>query len=289
MSRFLLRRAYQVLVVIIGISIVTFILLRLSGDPAAMLLPESATPQDLRQMRTAMGLDAPLPIQFWIFATRAARGDFGLSTQHREPALALVAARILPTLELTLIALGMALVVAVPLGISAGVRSGSLIDRTVLVLSVLAQSVPIFWVGALLITLFSVDLHWFPSFGRSGPASYILPSVSLALYLFGVIARVLRSSLVEVLREPYVRTAWAKGLTRRAVILRHAIRNAVIPTLTVIGTQFGVLVGGVVITEQVFAYPGMGLLALQAIGNRDFPILQAFVVVVDWPWWAPTY
>lgn len=263
-----------------GVSIIAFALTHLSGDPAALLLPPSATLDDIAVFRHAQGLDRPLPIQYLDFLGHAVRGDFGMSIRQGEPALGLVLDRLPATLELSGAALALALVVAIPLGIAAAVRRGSAVDQVGLLLSLLGQAFPVFWLGIILIIVFAEDLRWLPASGRGDLKHLVLPTVTLALYTIAIVTRLLRSSLIDVLSADFIRTARGKGLAERAVLVGHALKNAALPVVTVVGLQAGTLLGGAVITEEVFAYPGMGRLALQAIGNRDFAVVQAFVVVM---------
>ena len=263
-----------------GVSVIAFALTHLSGDPAALLLPPSATLEDIAVFRHAQGLDRPLPIQYLDFLGHAVRGDFCASIRQGRPALELVLDRLPATLELSAAALVLALVIAVPLGIAAAVRRGSAIDQSSLLLSLLGQSFPVFWLGIILIILFAEDLNWLPASGRGDLKHLVLPAITLSLYTIAIVTRLLRSSLIDVLSGDFIRTARGKGLGERAVLVGHALKNAALPVVTVVGLQAGTLLGGAVVTEEVFAYPGMGRLALQAIANRDFPVVQAFVVVM---------
>jgi peptide/nickel transport system permease protein len=262
------------------VSVIAFALTHLSGDPAALLLPPSATLDDIAVFRHAQGLDRPLPVQYLDFLGRAVRGDFGRSIRLGEPALALVLGRLPATLELSAAAMVIALVVALPLGIASAVRRGSVVDQLSLLLSLLGQSFPVFWLGIIFIIIFAEDLQWLPASGRGDVKHLVLPAITLSLYTIAIITRLLRSSLVDVLSADFIRTARGKGLPERAILVGHALKNAALPVVTVVGLQAGTLLGGAVITEEVFAYPGMGRLALQAIANRDFTVVQAFVVVM---------
>ncbi len=261
-------------------SVIAFALTHLSGDPAALLLPPSATVEDIALFRHEAGLDRPLPVQYADFLSHAVRGDFGRSIRHNEPALSLVLERLPATLELSAVALALSLAIAIPLGILAAVRRGSVFDQASLALSVVGQAFPSFWLGIVLIIVFAEDLRWLPASGRGSPAHLVLPAVTLAAFSVAIITRLLRSSLIDVLSTEFIRTARGKGLPERAVLLRHAVKNAALPVVTVVGLQVGALLGGAVITEEVFAYPGMGRLAIQAIANRDFTVIQAFVVLM---------
>ncbi len=280
MIRFLVVRLAHSLLVVFGVSLIAFALTHLSGDPAALLLPPSATPEDIALFRHEYGLDRPLPVQYLDFASRAVHGDFGRSIRHGEPALSLVLERLPATIQLSAAALFVALVVAVPLGIVAAVRRGSLVDQASLVLSLVGQAFPVFWLGIVLIIVFAENLRWLPASGRGGLANLVLPSVALSAYSIAIVTRLLRSSLLDVLSSDFIRTARGKGLAERPILLVHALRNAALPVVTVVGLQVGALLGGAVITEEVFAYPGMGRLAIQAIANRDITVVQAFVVLM---------
>lgn len=260
-------------------SVIAFGLTHLSGDPAALLLPPSATPDDIALFRHEAGLDRPLAVQYADFLAHAVRGDFGRSIRHDEPAMGLVLERLPATIELGASAFVLTLAVAVPLGILAAVRRGSVLDQASLLLSLVGQTFPTFWLGIVLIIVFAQDLRWLPASGRGTPANLVLPSITLAVFSIAIVTRLLRSSLIEILSLEYIRTARGKGLGERTILLRHALRNAALPVVTVVGLQVGALLGGAVITEEVFAYPGMGRLAIQSIANRDFAVIQAFVVL----------
>jgi peptide/nickel transport system permease protein len=270
------RMMSALLVVLVAASLV-FFLIRLSGDPVQMMLGETSGVEQAQALRHSLGLDKPLAAQYLSFLGDAMRGDFGTSFRYDQPALSLVLERLPATLELSLGALLLSILVALPLGIAAAVRRGSYIDWLASLLAVAGQSTPIFLLGLLLILIFAVNLHWLPSSGRDRP---ILPMVSLAAYSLPLTMRILRSSMLDALNRDYIRTARAKGLTEHVVIYIHALRNALIPVVTVIGMRMGFLIGGAVITEKVFAYPGVGRLALQALSYRDFPVIQAFIAVI---------
>lgn len=252
----------------------------LSGDPVALMLPEDATPEQYEAMRKEMGFDRPFLVQFWSFVSGAVVGDFGYSYRSQRPAFELVMERVPATLRLAGAALLFTLVVAVPVGIVAAVKRNSLADRVSMAVIFFGQSMPTFWFGIMAIYVVSLRLGWLPTSGYQGPKYLILPAMTLGLYSCAVVARVLRSSLIEILGNDYIRTARAKGLHARAVLWRHALKNAAIPVVTIFGLQIGFLMGGSIITETVFAYPGMGLLAINAIRGRDMPVLQAFVVSI---------
>jgi len=251
------------------------------GDPVEAMLGESAHPADRQALCAALGLDRPLGEQYARYLDGLARLDLGRSFQFQRPVAELLAERILATLELAGTALALALAVAVPLGVLAARHQGGVLDSGAMGLSLLGISIPNFWLGPLLILVFSLWLGWTPVSGREGPVSLILPAITLGSGLAAVLARMVRGSVLEVLSEDYVRTARAKGLSEAAVIRRHALRNAWLPVLTLVGLQLGGLLGGAVITETVFAWPGVGSLLVEAIRNRDYPVVQASVLLVS--------
>jgi peptide/nickel transport system permease protein len=278
-SAFLIRRLLRFVVVCIGVSIVTFAILHASGDPVALIMPE-APEADRVKLREALGLDDPLATQFVRFVGNAARGDFGKSFFYREPAFRLVTERMPTTLALTSLAVLLSLAVAVPVGIYSAVRRNTLVDHTATVVVFLGQSMPVFWIGIMLMLLFAVQWRLLPVSGWDSWASMILPAVTLGAFSTPLFMRLVRSSMLEVINLDYVRTARAKGLSEWLVIGRHALRNAALPVVTVIGVQLGLLLGGAVLTETVFAIPGLGRLIVRAIVQLDFPIVQAGVFVL---------
>ncbi len=279
MSAFLIRRLLRFVAVCIGVSLVTFAILHASGDPVALIMPE-APEADRVMLRAALGLDDPLPAQFVRFVTNAARGDFGKSFFHREPAFKLVTERMPTTLALTCLAILLAIVVALPVGIYSAVRRNTVLDHAATVVVFLGQSMPVFWIGIMLMLLFAVQWRLLPVSGWQSWASMVLPAVTLGAFTMPLFMRLVRSSMLEVINLDYVRTARAKGVSEWLVICRHALRNAALPIVTVIGLQFGVLLGGAVLTETVFAVPGVGRLIVGAIQQLDFPIVQAGVFLI---------
>ena len=278
MLSYLVGRVLHAAAVIFGVSLGVFFLIRLGGDPTALYLPPETSVAEIQRFRHEMGFDRPLPVQYADFAAHALVGDFGSSLRYQEPALGLVLERFPATLELSLAALALSLVIAVPLAILAATHRGSAIDRGGLFVSLIGQSFPSFWLAIMLILVFSENLELLPPSGRGGWRHLVMPTMALASYSIAIITRLLRSSMIEVMQADYIRTARGKGVPEAGVVWRHALRNAAIPTLTVIGLQVGALLGGAVITEEVFAYPGIGRLAIQAIANRDFSVVQAFVI-----------
>ncbi|HEX9818899.1 MAG TPA: ABC transporter permease [Methylomirabilota bacterium] len=279
MSAFLVRRLLRFVVVCIGVSLVTFAILHASGDPVALIMPE-APEADRAMLREALGLSDPLPTQFVRFVANATRGDFGNSFFHREPAFALVIERMPTTLALTCLAVLLALAVALPVGIYSAVRRNTLLDHVATVVVFLGQSMPVFWIGIMLMLLFAVQWRLLPVSGWESWASMVLPAVTLGAFTMPLFMRLVRSSMLEVINLDYVRTARAKGVSEWLVVCRHALRNAALPIVTVIGLQFGLLLGGAVLTETVFAVPGVGRLIVGAIRQLDFPIVQAGVFLL---------
>jgi peptide/nickel transport system permease protein len=279
MTTMVVRRVVRLLVVIAGVSLVTFAILHVSGDPVALMMPE-APESDRAMLRVAMGFDQPLPLQFARFLYNTVRGDFGTSFYHRTPALPLVLERMPTTLTLTLLAMGLAVVVAVPVGVYSAIRRNSATDHVSTVVVFLGQSMPVFWTGIMLILLFGVRWRLLPVSGWETWSAAILPAVTLGTFSAPLLLRIVRSSMLEVVNLDYVRTARAKGLSEWLVVWRHALTNAALPLVTVAGLQFGLLLGGAVITETVFAVPGVGRLILDAIRQLDFPVVQAAVFML---------
>jgi ABC-type dipeptide/oligopeptide/nickel transport system permease component len=278
MRRFLLSSLMQAVVVLLCVLVLVFAMVRATGDPARLMLAREATPDQIEAFRVRMGFDRPLPIQFLDFIARAAVGDFGNSLHYRLPALPLVLERLPATIELATAAMIMAILLAVPLGLYGGTRPGSLADAFGRGVGLFGQTVPSFWLALLMIIFFSVQLGWFPTSGRGGLRSLIMPAFVLSLGTMGRLARLTRSSVLEVMGEDYMRTARSKGLRPRLIYFRHALRNAAIPLISVIGVQYSYILGGSVIIENIFAWPGLGRLAFEAISIRDFPLVQATAI-----------
>jgi peptide/nickel transport system permease protein len=276
---FLAQRALHGLGVVLGVSMIVFGLTWLRGDPLSVLVPLDTPPAEMERVRHDLGLDRPLPVQYLDFLSKAARGDFGTSLRQRTPALPLVLERLPATLLLISSALLFALGVGIPLGIIGATFHGRLPDLLARLLALLGQSLAAPWVGLMLILIFAVRLRWLPSSGLAQPSGVLLPAIVAGLYPAAGLARLLRSGMLEVLTADYIRTARAKGLPERLVLVRHALRNAALPTLTFVGLQLGFLFGNSVVAEAIFAYPGMGRLAVDAIGARDLPLIQAFVAL----------
>jgi peptide/nickel transport system permease protein len=278
---FVLQRLLQALLVIFGVTCVTFFVLRLvPGDPARLMLPPGTGEDVVATVREQLGTDQPLPVQFVRFLGGLLHGDLGSSFRQNRPVLQLVVDAVPATLALAGTTMLLAVGVAIPLGILAAARSGRLADRSILALSLVGQSLPSFWIGVLLVLLFSIQRQWFPAIGNTGPASYVLPTITLAAVLVAQLVRTVRQGMLEVLQEDYIRTARAKGVPARKILLVHAFKNAAIPLVTVLGLQVGFVLGGAFVVELIFNWPGVGLLALEAIKTRDFPVVQGVVIVV---------
>jgi peptide/nickel transport system permease protein len=266
--------------VLLAVSLLSFLTVHLTGDPTALYISMEGTQEDYEILRHAMGFDRPLYEQYWSFLTKAVRGDFGNSLRRRSPALPLVLEKLPTTIQLTLASMFVGVAIAIPLGTISALKKGSLVDTLAMVGALSGQSIPTFWLGIMLIVIFSVHLRWLPSFGKEGWKSIILPTMTLAAWAAARTARLTRSSVLEVLMKDYMRTARSKGLSERTVIIAHGMRNAAIPIITAIGLDMGNLLSGAIITEAVFAYPGVGLLAVQSVINKDIPLIQAVVCVV---------
>jgi peptide/nickel transport system permease protein len=273
------RRVIRLAVVLAGVTLVTFGILHVSGDPVSLMMPE-APEADRAALRQAMGFNEPLPAQFVRFLANTARGDFGNSFFHRAPALPLVLERMPTTLLLTVLALGLSLAIALPVGILSAVRRNSLFDHGATFVVFLGTSMPVFWTGIMLIILFAVQLRLLPVSGWESWQALVLPTATLATFSTPLLLRIVRSSMLEVINLDYVRTARAKAVSERIVIWHHALINAALPLVTVAGLQFGILLGGAIVTETVFAVPGLGRLIVSAIRQLDFPIVQAGVFVL---------
>lgn len=280
MLGYIARRLLDSLTVLAGVSFIAFALLFLTGDPTYLLVPENYTRAQIQAFRHAAGFDRPWYIQYGDFVRHAIAGDFGASLRSQLPALPLVLERLPATFELAFAAMVLSLGITLPLGVVAATHRRALADMLCMAGGLLGQSTPTFWLGLILILVFGVDLRWLPISGRGGLAHLVLPTVTLAMYTMGRNARVVRASMLDVLGNDFLRTARAKGLPRVSVIYRHALRNALLPVVTVVGLDFGVLLGGAIITETVFAWPGIGRLIVNAIYQKDFPVVEAAVVVI---------
>lgn len=278
MERYFLSRLGQSILLLLGVIVLVFAMVRITGDPAALMMPREATVADIEAFRERMGFNDPLIVQFWRFMKGAATGDFGSSLHFKTPAMPLVLERLPATLELASIALLMAVVVAIPLGLVGGFNPGSLPDSFGRLWALLGQSIPNFWLGLMLIIVFGVKLHWFPTFGRDTWKSVIMPAFVLGLPVMGQLVRLTRSAVLEIRSEDFIRTAHSKGLEPRTIYVKHVLRNVAIPLVSVIGVQFGYMLGGSIYIEAIFSWPGMGGLLEQSIGWRDYPLVQAIAV-----------
>ena len=282
MGAYIRRRLIQSVLVVWGVSVLVFFLLRLApGDPVSLLLAETASPEQIEAVREKWGLNQPIPVQYMVFLGRALQGDLGNSLFFQEPALSVLLERMPATLQLSGVALLFSLLVAIPVGLLSALRRDTFWDYFGTGLAMLGQAIPPYWLGIMLILVFSVGLGWFPTSGRGTIWHLVLPAATLGSVLMALVTRLVRSGMLDVLSEDYIRTAHAKGLPKRAVIVRHALRNILIPLVTVVGLQLGALFGGAVITESIFAWPGVGRLALQAISARDYPLVQASVLFIS--------
>lgn len=274
---FLGHRLFRAVVALWLVSTVVFVVMRLSGDPVPLLLPPDAPISEILRVRHDLGLDKPLPAQYAIFLANLARGDFGRSIHFREPALDVVRGYLGATLELGLTAFVVAALVAVPIGLFSAMRRNTLVDHAAMGLALIGQSAPTFLLGILFILLLSLKADLFPTSGRGDWRNLVLPALTLGAFAMASIARLTRSAVLEVLRADYIRTARAKGLAETWVVAKHTLKNAAIPIVTITGLQFGTLLGGAVVTETVFAWPGIGRLAIQSIYDRDYPVVQCTV------------
>jgi peptide/nickel transport system permease protein/oligopeptide transport system permease protein len=281
MTAYLLRRILIALPTLLGVVVLVFLMVRLApGDPAVLLAGEFATPETLEAIRARYGLDRSLPEQFLIYMEALLRGDLGESARSRRPVLEELKTYFPNTLELASAAILVAVLTGIPLGVLAALRPGSGLDLSVMVLALLGVSMPVFWFGLLAILIFSVGLGWFPVAGKGTLAHLVLPAITLGINATALLARMTRGTLLEVLSQDYIRTARAKGLAERVVIFKHALRNALIPVVTVVGLEFGTLLSGAVITETIFAWPGLGQLLVGSILARDYPVVQGAVLLV---------
>ena len=292
MLQFLARRLLRAVIALWGIVTIVFIVMRLSGDPVPLMLPPDAPTSEMNRVRAELGLDQPIPIQYAVFIGNVLRGDLGRSIHMRQPAIDIAIERLPATIELALVAFLLAVVIALPAGLISAAKRDSIWDNIAMFFALIGQSAPTFYIGIMLILVMGLQLGWFPVSGR-GQGSWLkpgdwstmlwhvfLPAVTLGAFAMASIARLTRSAVLEVMRQDYIRTARAKGLNDVAVLVRHNLKNAAIPVVTIMGLQFGTLLGGAVVTETVFAWPGIGLLAIKSIGSRDYPIVQSAVLLV---------
>ena len=280
MGRYLIRRLLQALLVLFAVSLLSFALVYVSGDPVRALVPIDASPEDIEIVRRGFGLDRPLPVQYLTFLARAVRGDLGESFKYRTNSLELVVRRLPNTILLAVASVTLALAVAIPMGVAAGTRRRSLVDHVATGISMVMISTPSFWLGILLILLFADWLRVLPASGAGSVRHLAMPATALGASSLGLITRLVRATMADALRQRYITTAHAKGLSRARVHYHHALRNCLVPTVTVVGLQFGALLGGAVVIETVFAWPGVGWLLIQAINARDLPLIRSAVLVV---------
>jgi ABC-type dipeptide/oligopeptide/nickel transport system permease component len=280
MKTFIIKQLLQALGVCLVISMISFFLLFLNTDPALLLLPPEAEVSDIAKFKKQMGLDRPVPVQYLDFLGKVVfKGDFGNSFMAKVPAATLVRERLPATLKLALAALLLVNLVALPVGLLSAIRRYSLLDNVATFTALLGQAMPLYWFGIMLIIIFGVWLRWLPISGSETWAHLVLPAITLASWILPINMRLVRSGMLDVLNQDYIRTARAKGLVERKVLIKHAFKNAAIPVVTISGMQLGVLLGGAVVTETVFAYPGLGRLAVDSIRMGDYPVVQAIVVV----------
>lgn len=281
MGIYLLRRLYQAILVLLVVSGIVFVILHISGDPLALLMPQDAPPSDIEEMRRSLGLDKPLIVQYGLFLKNAAQGNLGVSYHHGQPALKLVLERLPASLELVVTTILISLILAVPIGVLAASRRATIVDRASLLGSLIGISAPPFWIGIVFILIFSVELQWLPSSGRGTWVHLILPAGSLALYRLALFIRLIRAGMLDIMTMDFIRTARSKGVSEQKVIYKHALKNTLIPFVTIAGMQMGSLLAGAIVTEKVFAWPGMGRLFLEAIGVMDFPVIIAWALVTS--------
>jgi peptide/nickel transport system permease protein len=279
MQRYIARRAGQSLIALLALSMLIFVLCRLIGDPTLLMLPDTATREDIDQLRSTLGLDKPWPVQYWIFISKAVQGDFGRSIKGQMPVLDLIKERLPNSLKLAAVSLAVAVLLALPLGVLAAVKKGTPLDTLANLVAVLGQSLPQFWVGIVLIQIFAVRLRWLPVAGVGGVWHYVLPAFTLGWFVVAGMMRLLRSSMLDVLDSEFVKLARIKGMPWSTVLWKHALRNALIPVLTFGAIYLAVLITGAILVETVFAWPGIGQLVYQGIVFRDFPVIQAVVLL----------
>ncbi|UUZ73700.1 ABC transporter permease [Polaromonas sp. P1(28)-8] len=296
MLAFILRRLIQAVIVMIVVAFIAFMLFQYVGDPVVFLLGQDATPAQIKQLRTDLGLDQSFFVQFWHFLLNAAQGEFGLSLRQGAKVSRLISERFPATLELALVAALMALLIGIPMGVYSALRRGSFLSQMFMTISLLGVSLPTFLIGILLILVFSVGLGWFPSFGRGetvqlgwwstglakadGWHHVVLPAVTLAIFQLTLIMRLVRAEMLEVLRTDYIKFARARGLSNRAIHFGHALKNTLVPVMTITGLQLGGLIAFAIITETVFQWPGMGLLFIQAVTFADIPVMAAYLCLI---------
>jgi peptide/nickel transport system permease protein len=277
-QRYFLSKLGQSFLLLLGVMVLVFLIVRITGDPATLMASREASPETIEQIRQEWGFDRPLTAQFWEFVTGAFVLDFGRSYHFKTEAMPMVLERLPATVELAAVGLLIAVAIGVPLGLVGGFNPGSVVDSVGRALALLAQSIPNFWLALILILFFAVQLGWFPSFGRDEAKSVVMPAFVLGLPVLGQIVRLTRSAVLEIRGEDFIRTAHSKGLQPRVIYTKHVLRNVSIPLISVIGVQFGYMLGGSIYIETIFAWPGLGQLLEQAIGWRDFPLIMAIAI-----------
>ena len=283
MLKYIIRRIIAMIPVVIGITFLVFMIMQLApGDPVQMILGDNASPEAVEAMRDEMGLNDNVLIQYGRYLVNLAQGDMGTSYVNKRPVADEVFSRVPATFKLAAVAAVVSIVIAIPLGILAAIKQNTLFDHSSMVVSLIGISMPAFWLALMLMLLFSLKLGWLPAQGaKDGWKSYVLPSIAIGFMQMAAIARTTRSSMLETIRQDYIRTARSKGITEREVIFHHSFRNALIPTVTIVGVQLGGLLGGAVLTETVFAWPGLGRLVVQAVNGRDVPVVLGCIVVLS--------
>jgi peptide/nickel transport system permease protein len=281
MFRYILKRALMLIPVLLGVSLISFSLLHMvPGDPAVLLAGDQADPEFIKAVRAEYGLDRPLYVQYVQFISHIIRGDFGISIRNREPVINLLRERFLFTVQLSFLSILIASLIGLIAGVISATKQYSLFDNLSMIGALFGISIPIFWLGLLLMLVFSVELRWFPAGGKGTILNLILPAVALGAASSAVIARMARASMLEVIRQDYIRTARANGLRESIIIYKHALKNAMVPVITVFGLEFGYMLGGAVLTETVFSLPGVGRLMVEGIFQRDYPVVQASMLLV---------
>lgn len=281
MKRYIIKRLWLGLLTLIGVSMIIFIAVRLSGDPVLLLVAPDATDQEIEQMKVELGLDKPVPVQYIIFMKNSLKGDFGRSTRYRRPALELVLNRLPATIQLALLAFMVSITLGITIGVTSVTKSGSWFDFLGKAFAMMGQAMPEFWIGIMAMLVFSVQLGWLPTSGRGGIEHLVLPSITLGWFSAASIMRLTRSSMLQVMGSEYIKTARLKGNPERVVVWRHALRNALIPIVAMGGMQLGRLLGGAVIVETIFGWPGLGQLILEAISTRDYSVVQTGVFITS--------
>lgn len=280
MTTFLLRRLIRAVVALWGVVTIVFVLMRLSGDPVPLMLPPDAPRSEIFRVRAELGLDQPLPLQYAVFLANVAHGDLGRSIHMRMPALQLAAERLDATIQLALASFTIAVLIALPAGLVSALKRDTLWDHSLMSLALLGQAAPTFYIGIMLILILGLQLGLLPISGRGGWQNLVMPAITLGAFAMASIARLTRSAVLDVSRADFIRTARAKGLREASILTGHNLKNAAIPIVTIMGLQFGTLLGGAVVTETVFSWPGIGRLAIQSIYNRDYPVVQSAVLLM---------